>query len=140
MTEHSETTDGNPGEPKPRSPFLRRDVAKRRLMGEPRPESPWLPDYPPMTMEEILAFIEGSHWTFTKMLLWPHEYTLRTKAKDEAKFEQFVMHIRKAGHEARWRGLRRIYFDVQHPDGLRRYWTKPAPLHRIILINRVLKG
>jgi hypothetical protein len=86
-----------------------------------------------MTDEEVRSFIQQSTGIFAKrMLLTPHEYTLRKNARDEATFERFVMHIRHHGYRQKFSKSWYTYFDV---DGWQ-YWTLGYPLENNILINR----
>ena len=91
---------------------------------------------PPMTLEELRAFIAGHAWRrASTMPHIPHEYTLRAKADDEAAFLRFVVHIRQHGYRGRFGKTTYTYLDV---DGYQ-YWTMGAPLATTILINRAEK-
>lgn len=88
-----------------------------------------------MTDQEILDFIEDSHWIFAKTMPGnPHVYALR-KNCNEQNFIEFVEHIREFGEEELFEAKMYRCFCI----GGRKYWTMGDAIEKTILINRAKK-
>ena len=89
-----------------------------------------------MTLDEIRAFVNRYHWTFSKTYakFAPHEYYVKQNLDEEGQelFVKFVLYIREVGFPCKFGKETHIYFEL---DG-KYYWTMGDPIEETIILNR----
>ena len=91
---------------------------------------------------EIQEMIEEESWRAAKTQVWPHEYLVRDKVKNEKLFMKFVHHLNDHGYIGRWYSKKRKYYFFQGKiywvmyDG---WWDKSwkDTVDAVSIINRV---
>ena len=87
-----------------------------------------------MDLEEARRFIEEHEWIYAKTYAdtFPHEYTVRKKAKDNERFDLFIKFMRDNSKIKSFFKKEYLYCEI---DGIE-YWEMGRPISNVEVINR----
>ncbi len=87
-----------------------------------------------MNLEQARKFIEEHEWVFAKTYAdtFPHEYTVRKKAKDDKTFNRFIEFMRDNSKIKSFFKKEYLYCEI---DGIE-YWEMGRPILNTEVINR----
>jgi hypothetical protein len=92
--------------------------------------------YPPMSLDEMRAFIAANQWTFAKtMPECPHYYVVVERALSSFDCLRFVAQIRRTGYAHKFYSATMKYLDVDEWY----YWSMGWPIDETEVLNRAEK-